>query len=217
MLKEVRESLYKQDNKSKLNIFLNVLIVLVIIVLTAEIYFTVNFSGVYVVHDSMLPTLVGAKSDNVSGGDYIYINKHAKPDYRDIVVVNHGTEGCLIKRVIAFGGDRVKLVGGDLYIMYKGTNNFVLVEEPYILPEYNDADNTHNTFADNDDGFLVVDGCFFLLGDNRNVSKDSRDLGNFPLSTLDGVVTKWSLEHKSFCTSLHNYFKFELPGYFGIK
>ena len=217
MLKEVRESLYKQDNKLKLNILLNVLIVFVILVLVAEIYFTVNYSGVYVVHDSMRPTLIGAESDDVIGGDYIYINKHLKPDYGDIVVVNHGTEGCLIKRAVAFGGDRVKIIKGQLFIKYKGTNEFKLVEEEYILPDYNNEENKHNTFADNDEGFLVQDGCFFLLGDHRNVSKDSRDLGNFPLSTLDGVVTEWSLEHKSFCTSLHNFFKYDLPGFFGVR
>ena len=217
MLKEVRESLFSRDNKSKLNIFLNVLIVLIVIVLIAEVYFTVNYSGVYVVHDSMRPTLIGAESDNVIGGDYIYINKHEKPDYGDIVVVNHRTEGCLIKRAVAFGGDRVKIIRGQLFIKYKGSSRFEHIEEEYIFPEYNDEENKHNTFYDIDDGFLVEDGCFFLLGDNRNVSKDSRDLGSFPLSSLDGVVTKWSLEHKSFCTSLHNYFKFELPSYFGIK
>ena len=216
MLKEVRASLYNQDNKTKLNFLLNALIVLVIIVLATEIYFTVNYSGVYVVHDSMRPTLIGAVSDDKIGGDYIYINKHAKPDYGDIVVVNHSTEGCLIKRAIAFEGDSVKLVEGSLFIKYKGTDKFVLVAEPYIYPDYN-SDKVKNTFHNDEEGFVVEEGCFFLLGDNRNKSKDSRDIGSVPLSALDGVVTKWSLEHKSFCTAIHSYFKFKLPGYFGLR
>ena len=221
MLKEARASLYKQNSETKLNILLNTLIVLVIIVLAAEMLFTVNYSGVYVVHDSMRPTLIGAESDDQIGGDYIYINKHAKPNYGDIVVVNHRTEGCLIKRVIAFGGDRVKLVGGELYIWRKGTDGFKQEPEPepYILPEYNDSENKYNTFANDEEGYQVEEGCFFLLGDNRNISKDSRDpaIGSVPLTSLDGVVTEWSLKHKSLCTSFHNFFKFKLPSLFRSK
>ena len=216
MLKEVRASLY-QENDRKLNILLNALIVIVILVLAVEICFTVNYSGVYVVHDSMRPTLIGADSDSVIGGDYIYINKHAKPDYGDIVVVNHSREGCLIKRAVAFSGDRIKIISGKLYIKYSGTAEFKLVEENYIFPDNNDSELPKNTFPHDDEGYLVQEGHFFLLGDNRNISKDSRDLGSFPLSSLDGVVTKWSLEHKSFCTAFHNYFKFKLPSYFGLK
>ena len=217
MLKEVRASLYNQNDRTKLNILLNALIVLVIVVLLAEIYFTVNYSGVYVVHDSMRPTLIGAENDDEIGGDYIYINKNARPDYGDIVVVNHRTEGCLIKRVIAFGGDRVKLVEGKLWIKYKGEKDFEPVEEPYISADNNDGNLPKNNFHSSDEGYQVEEGHFFLLGDNRNVSKDSRDLGSLPLSALDGVVTKWSLEHKTFCTSFHNYFKFKLPSYFGLR
>lgn len=216
MLKEVRESLYNKNGKTKLNILLNVIIAIVILVLVIEICFTVNYSGVYVVNSSMYPTLVGANSDEEIGGDYIYVNKHAKPDYKDIVVVYvGGEEGYYIKRVIAFGGDRVRIVKGQLQIKYKGKFDFVNVEEPYAL--YKDLNLPKNNFHSNDDGYLVAEGTFFLMGDNRDVSQDSRELGSFPLKNLDGVVTRWSLEHKSFCTALHNYFKFQLPSYFGIK
>lgn len=223
MLKKVRASLYAENGKTKLNILLNVLIVVVVLVLAAEIYFTSNYAGVYVVHDSMRPTLIGATSDDAEGGDYIYINKNAEPVYGDIVVVNHKIEGCLIKRAVAFGGDRVKLVEGCLYLKKEGTADFVLVREPYVSPKNNDGALLKNTFPLDkdgnlkDEGYLVPKGHFFLLGDNRDVSKDSRDLGSFPLSSLDGVVTKWSLKHKDFCTAFHNYFKFQLPSYFGLR
>ena len=223
MLKEVRASLYAENGKTKLNILLNVLIVVVVLVLSAEIYFTSNYSGVYVVHDSMRPTLIGAYSDDVIGGDYIYINKNAKPDYGDVVVVNHKTEGCLIKRAVAFGGDSVRLVEGCLQIKKKGTTKFESVSEPYVFPDNNDGTLPKNTYPHDregnlvEEGYIVPEGHFFLLGDNRNVSKDSRELGSFPLSSLDGVVTDWSLKHKSFCTALHSYFKFKLPSYFGLR
>lgn len=216
MFNEVRESLYNK-NENKLNIFLNAVIVIVVLILAVEICIMSNFSGVYVVGKSMEPTLMGADSEEQIGGDYVYVNKRVEPDYGDIVVVYHAGNGYLIKRAIAFGGDRVKIVEGQLYIKYKGTTQFVLVNEDYILPERNDADNPNNTFPKDDEGYLVQEGHFFLMGDNRNISKDSRELGSLPISNLDGVVTKWSFEHKSLCTSFHNFFKFKIPAFFGLK
>ena len=217
MLIKVRESLYGNNGKNKLNILVNAVIAFVILILAIEICFSINYSGVYIVESSMRPTLTGASSKDVIGGDYVYVNKHATPDYGDIVVVYHGQEGFIIKRAVAFGGDRVMLIEGTLYIKYKGKTEFVPVEEEYVFPEYNDPTLAKNNKFSNDGGYLVPDGHFFLLGDNRNISLDSRDLGSFPLSSLDGVVTEWSLAHKSFCTALYNYFRFKLPSYFGLK
>lgn len=160
MLKEVRASLFDKNGKSKLNIILNAVIIIVILVLAVEICFAVNYSGVYVVHNSMYPTLNGANSEDEIGGDYIYVNKNVEPDYGDIVVVYvGGQEGYFIKRVIAFGGDRVKLVKGQLYIKYKGKLEFTPVDEPYAF--YKDVNLPKNNFHSNDEGYLVTDGTFF--------------------------------------------------------
>ena len=201
MLKEVRESLYIKEDKTKLSILLNVLIVLVIAVLVAEIYFLANYSGVYVDGDSMEPTLID--------GDYVYIDKHAKPDYGDIVVIYIDSENkYLIKRAVAFGGDRVKLVEGQLLIRYRGKTDFEPVPEDYLSDDYNNKNLPYNTFANDEFGYLVQEGHVFLLGDNRDISHDSRKLESQPLKNLDGVVTKWSLKHKSFCTKIYKFFNF---------
>lgn len=218
MLTEVRSSLYSKNGKSKLNIFLNVAIAIIAVVVAFEIIFSINYSGIYVVHNSMSPTLTGAESDDVPGGDYIYVNKHKQPERGDIVVVYYkdGNE-YLIKRVIALGGDCIKLDSGKLYIKYKGETQFTSVEEKYVSPENNHSDRLVNTFYNDNIGYPVPEGQMFLLGDNRDISVDSRKLGAFPLSALDGVVTEWSLNHKSFCTAMYTFFKFRLPSYFGIK
>ena len=119
-------------------------------------------------------------------------------------------------KIKGFGEDEV-VSTGTLQIKYKGTTDFVEIEEPYIYSDYSDGSLPKNTFADDDMGYLVQEGHIFLLGDNRNVSYDSRDLGSFPLSSLDGVVTEWSLKHKSFCTKLHNFFKFKIRDFFGLS
>lgn len=216
MLIKIKESLYSENGKSNAGLILNIVIAVIVLLLAVEICFAVNYSGVYVVDDSMLPTLTGARSADVIGGDYVYVNKHAEPDYGDIVVEYVASaKKYYIKRVIALGGDRVKLVKGQLFIKYKGSLEFTPVDEPYAM--YGDVNLQKNNFPDDDNGYLVSEGTFFLMGDNRDYSKDSREDGSYPLKDLDGVVTKWSLKHKSFITAMHNYFKFQLPSYFGIK
>ena len=52
----------------------------------------------------------------------------------------------------------------------------------------------------------------FLLGDNRNKSSDSREYGDFPVSSLVGVVPQWSIDNKEFTTAVYTYFNFTLLG-----
>lgn len=212
---EVNTSLYSK-NKSKLNIVLNVLIVVMAAALFAVIVFTSTYAGIYVVSHSMNNTLIGAETEKTAGGDYVYVNLRAKPDYGDIVVIDRGDGKTIIKRVIAFGGDRVKLIRGDLWIKYAGEDEFVFVEENYVSPE-NNTPSYNNFYVET--GYLVEKDCLFLLGDNRNVSIDSRENNgtSFPIKNLFGVVTDWSLKYKEFFSAVHRYFYFDLPRSFGFK
>ena len=222
---ELSRSLYSEDKKSKLNILLNVLIILIAVLLVFELLFSANYSGIYVVGPSMNNTLTGADAENEAGGDYVYVNRRVKPDYGDIVVVAKDEETTIIKRVIALGGDRIKLVNGKLYIMYKGDDEFTEIEEEYVSTENNtgegnqplDFPTRHGAIVSS--GFLVRENHMFLMGDNRDWSLDSREGGgrDFPVSSLYGVVTSWSLNGKKFFTAIHTYFHFDLPRYFGIK
>ena len=223
MMNEVGSSLFDRREKSKLNIVLNILIIILAAFFVFEIIFSFNFSGIYVVGDSMLPNFVGAETETSPGGDYLYVKKGAKPDYGDIVIAfkddnaDKSKRTTIIKRAIAFGGDYVKLYRGTLWIKYSGQSDFTQVHEDYIAQENNTPSLMKNNFG-SPDGFLVEEGCVFLLGDNRNVSEDSRANGgtNFPLENIYGVATEWSLKHKSFITAMHKYFKFDLPAMFGL-
>lgn len=229
MLKEANRSLYLKRGTTKLNLALNILIVLVALALLFEVIFVTTFTGIYVVDISMTPTLNGAPDENSAGGDYVYIIKNAKPDYGDIVVVTRENDTPLIKRVIAFGGDCVKLEEGKLFIKYKGESEFKEVEENYVDPERNDPNKPINNYPSGnsrypqtggkfeEEAFLVDEGYLFLLGDNRDYSADSRQSGAFKQKNIYGVVTDWSMKNKKAISSVHKFFSFDLPKFFGIK
>ncbi len=114
-------------------------------------------------------------------GEKIIINEavyaFGDPQRGDIVVfnVNHGEEGTedkfFIKRVIGMPGETVDIRGGWVYITKPGESKSVRLEEFYL-----NKTNRGNTVAYFDDFtvFEVPEDRYFLLGDNRIASTDSR-------------------------------------------
>lgn len=82
-----------------------------------------------------------------------------------------------IKRVIGLPGDRIKIVGGYVYV------NDVPLEEPYIKAP------PLTTMAE----VVVPADTVFVMGDNRNVSSDSRAWGSLPTEDIIGkaVFVYW--------------------------
>lgn len=149
------------------------------LVLAVVLYFGINAVSARVRVDgfSMRPTL--------QDGEYILVSKLAyklgEPQRGDIVVfifpVN--PEEDLIKRVIGLPGDTITIQDGVLSI------NGVEMDEPYInaAPAY-------------DGTWQVAEGELFVLGDNRNDSRDSHQWGLLPFENLIGraVLIYWPPE-----------------------
>jgi signal peptidase I len=75
-----------------------------------------------------------------------------------------------IKRVIGLPGDEVKVEDGYVYIKNE-TGEFQQLSEPYLSEE--NLGNT-NPYRSNSETYLVPEGQYFMLGDNRLRSNDSR-------------------------------------------
>jgi signal peptidase I len=76
-----------------------------------------------------------------------------------------------IKRVIAVPGDTVEMRNGRVYV------NRVIVEEPYLTAPYGPTNLTEQTIGPEE---------YFVMGDNRLQSNDSRSWGTVPLSNVVG-------------------------------
>ncbi len=101
-------------------------------------------------------------------------------DRGDIVVAELGgaTARTVVKRAIAFGGERVEIV--NCVVLIDGT----AIEEPYLDPRTNRPGTCGGDLTPT----TVPDGTMFVLGDNRGGSQDSRALGSIPLDAIVGVV-----------------------------
>lgn len=192
-----------------LDLVLNIFILLFAIVIVAVTSFNMRFSSFYVVGDSMLDTLVGARSYEdaygktvlYKGGDYVYVDKYVAPERGDIVVLRINGK-YIIKRLIAFAGETVEIKRyNELYI------NDVLVNEPYVSYTHVDPNYVFKRTT-------VKEGCIFFLGDNREVSNDSRgaEYADTKAGCIVGVVAGWSLNMKDFVTGWNTFFNFTIYG-----
>lgn len=119
---------------------------------------------------SMEPTLME--------GDKLYYTSFQDVSYGDIVIFDTGDAyGLVVKRVVGLPGDVIQ-VNADGTVV----RNLVLTDEPYIQTD---------TLCNSGMASVTVEtGKVFLMGDNRAVSIDSRDvrIGQIPISTIEGKV-----------------------------
>jgi len=159
-----------------------------VVVLAVILYFGISFAvqAVHVEGLSMYATL----DDN----DYLIANKidyrlHA-PQRGDIIILRPPSDNSkdFIKRVIALPGEKLLIRDSVVYI------NGHRLDEPY-LPE---AWTTINNWpTDGTDGRVMKSNEYFVMGDNRNRSQDSRIFGPIGRDRIDGRAwfRIWPLDH----------------------
>lgn len=113
--------------------------------------------------------------------DYLIVDeisyRFIEPKRGDVIVFKHPESGkYLIKRIIGLPGDTVSLRGTTVSV--KNTNHPKGVElpEPFL-------DNVSDEYAQD---IVVTDGHFFVMGDNRPYSSDSRSWGLLPVDNVVG-------------------------------
>jgi signal peptidase I len=147
----------------------------------ATLIVTFGFQAARVDGMSMQPTL----QDN----DRLIVNKLAyrigDPSIGDIVMFYSPLEPekALVKRVIAQEGDRVRIVDGRVY------RNDVPLDDSFVAKEF----RSHDDWGPQ----IVPQGYYFVMGDHRNNSYDSRHWGFVPKKYITGKVQVrwWPMGH----------------------
>src|SRR5580658_395205 len=118
----------------------------------------------------------------------IFVNKFVyrwEPIQRgDIVVFRYprDTSKSYIKRVIGVAGDRIRIENGQVYV------NGEALDEDYVPNDYADA----RSYGE----IVVPSNSYFVLGDHRTMSNDSRDFGTVNARYIYGkaVFGYWPME-----------------------
>jgi signal peptidase I len=153
---------------------------LCVVALAVASYFLIShyfLQSVKVVGRSMVPTL--SDSQRYLLNRWVYYLR--APHREEVVVLSDPTDhGFSVKRVVATSGDTVYLKEGRVYV------NGRRLDEPYLSP----GTVTFTTSNLNEQLFKCGRDQYFVLGDNRNNSIDSRTYGPIPRQNILGMIVQ---------------------------
>ena len=147
----------------------------------AVLIVTFGFQVARVEGQSMAPTL--EDQDRLIVNKLVY--RIGEPRRGDIVMLYYplNPDKSFVKRVIAEEGDTVRIVDGHVYV------NDVPMPDGFVAPEF----RSHDDFGPTP----VPEGYYFVMGDHRNNSSDSRHWGMVPKKYIIGRVQLrwWPIPH----------------------
>jgi signal peptidase I len=151
-------------------------------VLIAVLVILFLYQPVKVEGTSMMPALVD--QERIFINKYLYRFHLAEVGRGDTVVFwfPGDISKSYIKRIIGVPGDRVEVREGDVWV------NGNRIEEPYVPEEYRDKTSTAAQ--------VIPPDRFFVMGDHRSSSNDSRTWGMVPRNLIYGkaIFVYWPLE-----------------------
>lgn len=121
---------------------------------------------------------------NFANGDYLIIDeisyRFRAPDRGEVIVFKYPENPSqrFIKRIVGLPGETVEIRNGEITI-YNERGNQTLDESEYLLPDLSTSGNMK---------IILKDGEYFVLGDNRHFSFDSRRFGVLPEDNIIGRV-----------------------------
>ncbi len=170
-----------EDNLKKIGLaFLDVLQTVVMAAAVSLIIYLFVLQPHQVKGQSMVPSF--------QDGEYLLTDKisykFGSPQRGDVVILKAPpTEWCAernceyIKRIIGVGGDKVRLVGDKVYV------NGTPVPTDFLPP---DGSTNPGGYLQEDGEVVVPEGDYLVMGDNRLHSRDGREFGPIPRSSLIG-------------------------------
>jgi len=184
---EARKILLKRERKPLWREYLET----AVIALAAAILLRIFVVSAYRVNSSSM-------EDSLMSGDYIFVNKLAyeygsSPKVGDIIVFKYpnNPKKDYIKRIAALPGQTVQVADKIMYV--DGAVATIPTLSKNIDKRFIPGDLS---FRDNFGPYQVPHGEYFVMGDNRDDSRDSRFWGGVPEANIRGkaVFVYWSWE-----------------------
>ncbi len=113
-------------------------------------------------------------------GQYLIVDelsyRFEAPARGDVIIFRYPKDPkeFFIKRIIGLPGETVKIESGVVHVQKDGSD--VALKEPYVVNKGNGGDNT----------YVIPSGQYFVMGDNRPESSDSRTWGLLPGGNIVG-------------------------------
>lgn len=174
--KYTKDELKRVSRKLEIAVTVGLLLALALL-LVARSYFSITHTD----SPSMVPTLsVGDISlygpvGKISRGEIILFDPKTDENANLPVILNYEGEK-FTKRVIGMPGERIRMEDGIVYI------NGEPLDEPYAV--YSDDPNLYTLMNRDMDEITIPEGCYFVMGDNRDNSTDSRVFGVIPRENI---------------------------------
>lgn len=161
-----------EEPSQRLIAWMKVIILASLVILAARQFV---FEPVEVHGKSMMPTF--------EENDRIILMKISEIEHSDMIVFKVAEDSNYLKRVVGIPGDVVEMNNDHLYI------NGIEMEEPYLEQNRKVAGQLgYSQLTEDFAAVAVPAGCYFVLGDNRLNSVDSRMLGFINEENIIGEV-----------------------------
>jgi len=150
----------------------------------------VAFGAVFLIRSFLVqPFLVSGSSmiPNFSDGDYLLVDevtyRFRQPGRGEVIVFRYpkyeSAPQYFIKRIVGLSGERIQLKGGRVTVFNKEHPDGLALDEKYL---------PGGTTTAGDGEFQIPGDSYFVLGDNRAYSFDSRNWGMLQAGEIVGLV-----------------------------
>lgn len=192
--KALSSRLLGREECEETSVFDVMLLILAVLTLVYSFVQAFWLSPVNIIGDSMKRT--------VYNDDWLIMDRLAKPERGDVVIIKINAKKNYIKRIIGMPGDTLKIENWIVYLKKNGEDEFTPLEESYVSDDLRkNDDGTHRDMSE----ITLGENEIFFMGDNRGHSLDSRAIGKKTLDDVVGVVPEWSIKNRE---TIKNYYEF---------